>query len=104
MNERVVLNYKPRTRTVTKVDFLFFPTANLFVACTIANFLADQNFMSRLGGDLTFHFCNETLSGLLMRDMSLNGIINICTDDCQGRFKSKRQDKKDNSVLNSLGI
>ena len=80
MNERVVLNYKPRTRTVTKVDFLFFPTANLFVAFE-TYFLADQNAMRCFGVDLTFHLEHKTLTGLLTRDMNLNGIINICSDD-----------------------
>ena len=54
-NERVVLYFEiPRISTVTQVDFLCFPTANLFVAF-ITNFLADQNAMSRVGGGLTFH-------------------------------------------------
>ena len=54
-NERVVLNLEiPPITPVTQVDFLWFPTTNLFVAFVI-NFLADQNAMSCVGGGLTLH-------------------------------------------------
>ena len=80
MNHRVVLYFeRSKITPVTQVDFLFLPNANLFVAFII-NFLADQNLMTRFGVDLTFHFCDKTVTGLLTRDMNLNGIINICTE------------------------
>ena len=77
MNERVVLYFeKPDTSFlnvthVTQVDFLWFPTTNLFVAF-IANFLADQNVMSCVRGDLTPHFEHETLFGFSLWYMNLN--------------------------------
>ena len=78
MNHLVVLQYKKLPITpVTQVDFLFLPTANLFVAF-VTYFLADQNAMRCFGVDLTFHLEHKTLTGLLTRDMNLNGIINIC--------------------------
>ena len=81
MNERVVLYFERLPiPPVTQVDFLFLPTTNLFEAF-ITNFLADQNIMCCARVDLTFHFCDKTLTGLLTRDMNLNEIINICTDD-----------------------
>ena len=80
MNHRVVLYFETLPITpVTQVDFLFLPTTNLFVAFK-TNFLADQNVMSDVGADFTFHFCNNTLARPLPRNMNLNGIINICTD------------------------
>ena len=55
MNERVVLYSAFKVTTpISQVNFLCFPTANLFVAF-ITNFLADQNAMSRVGGGLTLH-------------------------------------------------
>ena len=77
MNHRVVLHIPIiPIPPVTQVDFLFLSTANLFVAFR-TNVLADQNVMSCARGDLTFHFRNEALTGLLTRDMNLNGIIVI---------------------------
>ena len=74
---------------VSNVNFLWFPTTNLFVAF-LANFLAEQNPMSCLGAQLTFHFEHKTPAGPSLRDMNLSGIINICTDDWQGRSKTMR--------------
>ena len=64
---------------VTQLDFLWFPTAYLFVT-SVTNFLADQSVMSCLGGDLTFHLKNKTFAGHSFWDMNLNGILNICID------------------------
>ena len=90
MNHRVVLYFESGPiAPVTQVDFLFLSTANLFVAF-IANFLADQNVMSCVRGDLTPHFEHKTPAGPSLRDMNLSGIINICTDDWQGRSKTMR--------------
>ena len=76
-NERVVLNYEiPPITPVTQVDFLWLPTANLFVAFVI-NFLADQNAMSCVGGGLTLHLTDKTVRRFCGRNWSLNGIINI---------------------------
>ena len=53
-------------------------------------------------GSLTFHFENKAVGGPLIRNMNLNGIINICIDYWQGRPTSmgyhflrlsKRQEK-----------
>ena len=60
---------------VTQVDIRFLLTTNVFVAF-ITNILADQNVMSCAGGDLTFHLCNNTLAGLSLWNINLNGIIN----------------------------
>ena len=66
MNERVVLYFeiiatiKLEVTPVTQVDFLCFPTANLFVAF-ITNFLADQNAIGCVGGGLTLHLCEIAL-------------------------------------------
>ena len=80
MNHLVVLHFETIPITpVTQVDFLFLPTANLFVAF-VTYFLADQNTMTCSRVDLTLHFCDKTLTGLLTRYINLNGIINICTD------------------------
>ena len=55
MNERVVLYFETILITqVAKVDFLLFPTANLFEAF-VRNFLAQQNVMYCVRGGLTFH-------------------------------------------------
>ena len=54
-----------------QVNLLWFPTTNLFVAF-VTDFIADQDGMSCLGIDLTFHFRDKTLTGLLTRDMNLN--------------------------------
>ena len=80
MNHLVVLHFETKPITpVTQVDFLFLPTANLFVAF-VTYFLADQNAMRCFGVDLTFHLEHKNLTGLLTRYINLNGIINICTD------------------------
>ena len=77
MNHHVVLNFERiPIPIVTQVDFLFLPTTNLFVAFP-TNFLADQNIVSCARAGLTFHFRDETLTGLHLRYMNLNGIINI---------------------------
>ena len=90
MNERIVLYLATRAITpVTQVDFLFLPTTNLFVAF-ITNFLADQNVMSCVRVNLTLHLSEKTLGWLLIWNMNLNGIINIFTDDWQGRSKTIR--------------
>ena len=83
MNERVVLYFEIiEKKIVTQVDFLWFLTANLFVAF-ISNFLvhADQNTMSCVGGGLTFHLGEKAFGRFISRNMNLNGIMNICTDD-----------------------
>ena len=55
MNERVVLYFKiPPITPVTQVDFLWFPTTNLFEAF-VRNFLAQQKVMYCVRGGLTFH-------------------------------------------------
>ena len=55
MNERVVLYFKiPPITPVAQVDFLWFPTTNLFEAF-VRNFLAQQNVMYCVRGGLTFH-------------------------------------------------
>ena len=81
MNQRVVLHFQDHMIViVTHIDFLWFLTASLLVAF-ITNFLADQNVMSCVGGDLTFHFENKTFAGhSFCWNMNLNGIINICTN------------------------
>ena len=63
---------------VTQIDFFRFPTAYFFVAF-ITDFLADQNVMIRVGGDLTFHLKNNTFAGHSFWNMNLNGIKNIST-------------------------
>ena len=63
---------------VSDVKFLL-PLTDLFVAF-VAHFLADQNLVSCVGGDLTFHFENKTFAGHSFWNMNLNGIINICTN------------------------
>ena len=55
----------------SQIDFRFLPTTNVFVSF-ITNILADQNFMSCAGVDLTLHFRDEALTGLQMRNMNLN--------------------------------
>ena len=86
MNEGVVLYYEipmiisPPITPVTQVDFLFLPTANLFVTFE-TNILADHNGMCDIGIYVTFYCCHKTVTRPLMRDMNLDGIINICTDD-----------------------
>ena len=76
----VVLHFHDlRIVIVTHINFLWFPTAYLLVAF-ITNFLADQNVVSCVGGDLTFHLKNKTFDGHSFWNMNLNGIINICTD------------------------
>ena len=60
MNEQVVLYFEPPDTVsfpatpVTQVDFLWFPTANLFEAF-VRNFLAQQYVMYCVRGGLTFH-------------------------------------------------
>ena len=56
---------------VAQVNFPWFPSANLFVAF-ITNFLADQNIMRCVGGDLTPDLRDETVGGLLFWNMNLN--------------------------------
>ena len=70
MNHRVVLYFEKIT-PVTQVDFLWFPTANLFVAFP-TNFLADQNLMTCVGVDLTLHFRDEAVAGLPLWNIDLN--------------------------------
>ena len=90
MNERVVLYFQSHPITpVTKVDFLWFPTTNLFVAF-IDNFLADQNVMCCVRVYKAFKFSDKTLTRPLPWYLNLNWIINICTDDWQGRSKTMR--------------
>ena len=75
----VVIKPKIRLKNYSQVNILWFPTTNLFVALA-TNILADQNVMSCVGGDLTFHCCHKTLTQPLTRDFNLNKIINICRD------------------------
>ena len=113
MKKRVVLYFERLPiPPVTQVDFLFLPTTNLFEAF-ITNLLAYQNIMNFLGGDLTLHLCDEALGRPLRRNMDLKGIINTTTTltekvgpkQNQGTFtESDRKDKRDFSVLNSLGV
>ena len=56
---------------VAQVNFPWFPSANLFEAF-INNFLADQNIMRCVGGDLTPDLRDETVGGLLFWNMNLN--------------------------------
>ena len=56
---------------VTQIDFLWFPTANVFVAFG-TNFLADQNVMSCVRGDLTPHFEHKTFARHSLWNMNLN--------------------------------
>ena len=55
--ERVPITY------VAQVNFPWLPTACLFVAF-ITNFLADQNAMRCVRGDLTPYLRDETVRGL----------------------------------------
>ena len=77
MNEGVVLYYEipmiisPPITPVTQVDFLFLPTANLFVAFE-TTILADHNCMCDIGIYVTFHSCNKALMGLSFWNMNLN--------------------------------
>ena len=76
MHQSVVLNpYNPFLPLVivTKVHFPGFSSANVFVAGNF-DILADHNFMSGAGGELTFHFKNKTFNGLSSWDMNLNGL------------------------------
>ena len=61
---------------VSNVNFLWFPTTDLFVAF-ITDFLADQNIMSYPRGDLAFNFEHKALTRPLPRNMNLNGILSI---------------------------
>ena len=71
-NERVVRYFKtPRNKIESQIDFLFLPTTNLSEAF-ITNFLADQNVMTYVGGDLTFYFRNKTFDGPSLWNISLN--------------------------------
>ena len=55
MNERVVLYFETSPITpVAQVDFLWFPSTNLFVAF-VTNFLAQQNVMYCVRRGLTCH-------------------------------------------------
>ena len=56
---------------VTKVDFPWFSTTNVFVAFP-TNFPADQNVMSFAGGNLAFHSGDKTLAVSSLRNMNLN--------------------------------
>ena len=56
---------------VAQVNFPWFPTANPFVAF-ITYFLADQNIMRCVRGDLTPDLRDETVRGLLFWNMNLN--------------------------------
>ena len=79
--ECLVLNFQDFSPiVVSEGNPLFLPTTDLFVAF-LAIFLAEQNSMSCLGAQLTFHFEHKTPAGPSLRDMNLSGIINICTDD-----------------------
>ena len=81
MKKGVVLHFQLKRIIIEpQDDFLFLPTTNLLVAF-VTNFLADQSVMSCVGGGLTFHFEHETLGRFVARNLNLNGIINICTDD-----------------------
>ena len=90
LNERVVLYFEisPRIVIEPQVDFFLLPTTNLLVAL-ITNFLADQDIMRCVGGGLTLHVGEKTLGRFISRNMNLNGIINIYTDQ-QGRSKTMR--------------
>ena len=76
MNERVVLYFHDYFALycviiVTQVDFLRFPTTNLFVAFPM-KFLADQNVMSFAGGNLAFYSRDKTLTVFSSWNMNLN--------------------------------
>ena len=76
MNERVVLYFQRcPIPPVTQVNFLWFPTTNLFVAF-VPNFPADPNVTSKVWIDLTFHFQHMTLVPPQTRNMNLNRITN----------------------------
>ena len=67
----VVLHFK-ETWVINETDFetFLFPTTSLFEALR-DNFLADQNVVSRAGGDVAFHFRDETVTGLFLWNMNL---------------------------------
>ena len=76
MNEQVVLYFEPPDTVsfpatpVAQVDFLWFPTANLFEAFT-TNFIADQNSMRCFGVELTPYFRDETVGCLSFWNINL---------------------------------
>ena len=72
MKKGVVLHFQLKRIIIEpQDDFLFLPTTNLSEAF-ITNFLADQNLMTYVGGDLTFYFRNKTFDGPSLWNISLN--------------------------------
>ena len=78
-HEGIVLYFQDINIIVSEGNLLFLPTTNLFVAF-MTNLIADQNVMSCVGTDLTFHFRQETLAGFVTWNGNLNENINIYTN------------------------
>ena len=72
-NKSVVLNqHKRGIIIVSNVNFLWFPSTDIFVATRNGDFLADHNVMTCLGSDLTFYFEHKTGAGPSCWNMDLN--------------------------------
>ena len=67
----VVLYFKEIwPRNETDFETFLFPTTSLFEAFR-DNFLADQNVVILVGGDVAFHFRDETVTGLFLWNVNL---------------------------------
>ena len=83
----VLYCHEVRVVIVSNVNFPWFPFTNIFKATRSTDFLADHNVMSFVGRELAFHFEHKTFRGLSLWNVNLNQIINICTNNGQGRSK-----------------
>ena len=70
-----VFLYFKETWVINETDFetFLFPTTSFFEAFR-DNILSDQNIVILVGGDVAFHFRDETVTGLFLWNMNLRYI------------------------------